>query len=220
MFPNHPVLTRKVKYRHFYLPEMPLLIIDNGHVEAFMNTEPLYKDENETPLARPASLFLKRLLQVLWAIGWLALLLFVSLFIIAALAMVGLAPLQNLFEFAPSMTLISASIMSISAAVFLIIVKQLRQICQTLLHGDPFVPKNADRLRIIWIAVAVGEILRLCASFFLSWLSKNMGGDVQQTLERTVDIRLYVWFMVLALIILSEVFREGARLRQEQKLTV
>lgn len=182
--------------------------------------EPINIEAPEAPLARPASLFLKRLLQVLWGVGWLGLALFAGLFVLAGLAMAGVGTLEKLFEFTPLMTLVSASIMMVSASVFLVIIKQLRLICQTLLDGDPFVPKNADRLRIIWIAVACGEIWRLVASFILSWLSKADGAQATQTLERTTDIRLYVWFMVLALIILSEVFREGARLRQEQKLTV
>jgi len=55
----------------------------------------------------------------------------------------------------------------------------------------------------------------------ISWLSKNTNTtDVQAPDFRMPDLRMYVWFMVLAVIILAEVFREGARLRQEQKLTV
>ena len=34
------------------------------------------------------------------------------------------------------------------------------------------------------------------------------------------EVNLAVWFAVLVIIVLAEVFREGARLRQEQKLTI
>ena len=35
-----------------------------------------------------------------------------------------------------------------------------------------------------------------------------------------VDISLSVWFSVLTLMVMAEVFREGARMRDEQKLTI
>jgi len=114
------------------------------------------------------------------------------------------------------MAFISSVSVVVVAAVFLIIVHQLREICRTLVTGDPFVPENANRLRVIWIAAAAGELLRLVSTFIISWISKTADGVAIQA----TDLRVYVWFMVLALIILAEVFREGARLRQEQKLTV
>lgn len=71
---------------------------------------------------------------------------------------------------------------------------------------------------MIWIAVAAAEILRLVSAFVMSYLiARDQGTGMG---EITFDLRIYVWFLILALSILSEIFREGARLRREQKLTV
>ena len=36
----------------------------------------------------------------------------------------------------------------------------------------------------------------------------------------SIELNLLVWFGVLSLIVLAEVFREGARLRNDQQLTI
>ncbi len=187
-----------------------------------MSIEQLYKSGNEKPVARPASIFLKNLLSVFNAIGWAFLVGFIIITLLSVLALFGVGTARNAFEVtSPVIAFVSSIGMVIGALVFIIIVSQLRHICRTLLDGDPFVPQNAARLRKIWIAVAIGEILRQGFAFFISNLDKK--ADVSETaheIEWSFDLRIYVWFMVLALIILSEVFKEGARLRQEEKFTV
>ena len=74
----------------------------------------------------------------------------------------------------------------------LVIVHRLRLIVRTLMAGDPFVPENA--------------------AFF----DYRIGGV---ELSR-FDLNLGSWFAVAALLVLSQVLREGARMRQEQKLTI
>ncbi len=186
-----------------------------------MGVETLYPagdDGKDTGVkASPAIAFLNVLLTIIWWAGWAFLTLFVLVFLYAGLSFLGIESLKKSFEVTtPLMALVSSASVIVVALVFLIIVKQLRKICQTLVTGDPFVPENANRLRTIWIAVASGELLRLASTFVISWLSKNTGTtDVQAP-----DLRMYVWFMVLAVIILAEVFREGARMRQDAKLTV
>jgi len=186
-----------------------------------MSVETLYPDENQDGAGRgktsPSIAFLNVLLAVIWWVGWVFLVLFVLVFLYAGLTFLGVSSFKKSFvETTPFLVLVSSGSVIIVALVFLVIVKQLRKISHTLVTGDPFVPENANRLRTIWIAVAAGEIIRLGSTFAISWLSKNTNTvDLQEP-----DLRIYVWFMVLAVIILSEVFREGARLRQEQKLTV
>ncbi|MBL4853429.1 MAG: DUF2975 domain-containing protein [Robiginitomaculum sp.] len=185
-----------------------------------MGVETLYPDEDEsgsaTSKASPAIAFLNVLLTIIWWAGWVFLILFVLVFLYAGLSFLGVESLKRSFEVTtPLMALVSSASVIVVALVFLIIVKQLRKICQTLVTGDPFVPENANRLRIIWIAVASGEVIRLASTIIISLVSKTTDNAVQAP-----DLRVYVWFMVLALIILAEVFREGARMRQEQKLTV
>ena len=189
------------------------------------NIETLYSDDDMSDhlanasvgKASPAIGFLKVLLTVIWWAGWVFLAFFTLFSIYAGLAIMGVGSIAESFEnITPFMAFVSSVSVVIVAAVFLIIVKQLREICKTLVTGDPFVPSNAKRLRAIWIAVAGGEILRLCSTFIIAKVSQS-SADMP---EVATDLRIYVWFMVLALIILAEVFREGARLRLEQKLTV
>ena len=182
-----------------------------------MNVEPLYPTDAEQAKASLAIGFLNVLLTVIWWAGWAFMIFFTFVSLYTVLAFLGVEAVKKTFEVTtPFMALISSISVVIVAAVFLVIVRQLRQICHTLVTGDPFVPENANRLRIIWIAAASGELLRLCSTFIISWVSKTAEGSAIQA----TDLRVYVWFMVLALIILSEVFREGARMRQEQKFTV
>ncbi len=96
--------------------------------------------------------------------------------------------------------------------VMIVVVWQLRKLVATLRAGDPFVPQNALRLRYIWIAVAIGELARTILQPFLE--------RVDPGAALTINVRAHVWFFILVLIVLAQVFREGARLRAEARLTV
>jgi hypothetical protein len=96
----------------------------------------------------------------------------------------------------------------------LIIVGRLRLIFRTLIVGDPFHPANVARLRMIGAALAALEIGRYTAAgvfhIMLPQDSRALSGGVHLT----------VWFSVLVIVVLAEVFREGARLRSEAELTI
>ncbi len=85
----------------------------------------------------------------------------------------------------------------------------LRKIVNTLMQGDPFVPENISRLRIMWIILAATEVFRMAIEL--------MGADGDASL---INIRLGTWFMVFVIAALSEVFRHGAELRRDRELTV
>ncbi len=193
-----------------------------------MNVEPLYADETQPAKASPASNFLRRLVAFLWWATWALFSVFIISLVVSLLGLAGVEPLKSQIftdtKPASTVTMLVGALLYIS--VFLVILRQLRQICKTLVAGDPFVPENSRRLRLIWIAIAIGEILRQCSTFFFGYLhSKGLfeytpDGSSFGGTDITIDLRPYVWFLVLAFIIFAEVFREGARLRQEQKLTV
>lgn len=127
--------------------------------------------------------------------------------------------------------LLASLALTVGAASFVIIVSQLRKVARTLRSGDPFVPINAKRLRTIWITVTVAELIRIALvtaisayvvragnlTFANSWIGDFTGlnGGVME-----IYVRWSVWLFVLILIALAQVFREGARLRRDQKLTV
>ena len=95
----------------------------------------------------------------------------------------------------------------------IVIVGRLRRIFLTLIAGDPFHPDNVRRLRVIGGALAVLELGRYVAAGLSHMISHgrfHVGGGVSFT----------TWFAVLVIVVLAEIFREGARLRGEAELTI
>jgi hypothetical protein len=92
---------------------------------------------------------------------------------------------------------------------------QLRRILLTLIDGDPFVPENAGRLSRIGIAIAAMELLRLAVVVFVSAVPKLVGDEAPR-----LSTQFILWISVAALFVLSQVFREGTRLRDEEKMTI
>jgi hypothetical protein len=95
----------------------------------------------------------------------------------------------------------------------IIIVGRLRRIFQTLIAGDPFHPDNVRRLRVIGGALAaleVGRYITAALSRLIFHGQVHIGGGINLT----------TWFAVLVIVVLAEVFREGARLRGEAELTI
>jgi hypothetical protein len=95
----------------------------------------------------------------------------------------------------------------------ILIVGRLRRIFATMTAGDPFHPDNVRRLRVIAGVLALLEVGRYMARgmdhVFLGGVLHIGGG-----------LNLTAWFAVLVILVLSEVFREGARLRRDAELTI
>ena len=92
---------------------------------------------------------------------------------------------------------------------------QLRRILLTLIDGDPFVPQNARRLSSIGIAIAAMELIRIATVMIVSTVPKLVGDEPPR-----LSTQLILWISVAALFVLSQVFREGTRLRDEEKMTI
>lgn len=95
----------------------------------------------------------------------------------------------------------------------IIIVGRLRKIFMTLIDGDPFHPDNVRRLRVIGLVLAllaVGRYIAALVDRLILHVHAHLGGGVNLT----------TWFAVLVIVVLAEVFREGARLRGEAELTI
>jgi hypothetical protein len=92
---------------------------------------------------------------------------------------------------------------------------QLRRILLTLADGDPFVPENARRLSSIGIVIAVMEILRIVTVLVVSTVPTLVGDEPPR-----LSTQFILWISVAALFVLSQVFREGTRLRDEEKMTI
>ncbi|HEY7899554.1 MAG TPA: DUF2975 domain-containing protein [Caulobacteraceae bacterium] len=95
----------------------------------------------------------------------------------------------------------------------LIVVERLRAVFATLISGDPFHPENAARLRVIALTLAALEVGRYVAAAMAHVL-------LHGAMRISGGVSLTTWFAVLVIVVLAEVFREGARLRGEAELTI
>ena len=104
------------------------------------------------------------------------------------------------------------------AAAF-VLVDRLRAIVRTVAAGDPFIPVNAEHLRVIWIALAIYEGGRTALGLGVGAQIAGGSSDLQPLMTE-LQFNPTVWLAVLALMVLARVFKEGARLRDEQQLTI
>lgn len=98
---------------------------------------------------------------------------------------------------------------------FFYMLRQLRKIFASLVISDPFQPANVLRLRLI------GIVLTLVT--FGGWIAKTMAARhlVPGALEApSLTELLTPTFAIIIVFVLSEVFREGSRLRRDSELTI
>lgn len=112
-------------------------------------------------------------------------------------------------------------IAGVAIAGSLVIVWRLRKLFDSFSSGEPFRRENATHLRVIWITMVVIELARYALTASTAGLVMVFGAaqgvgvrDIQLNLD------LSTWGSILVLIVLAEVFREGARLKEEQELTI
>lgn len=98
----------------------------------------------------------------------------------------------------------------VTFGVMLFVVNRLLEILKTLRFGSPFVRENADRFRGLGYALLIGE----GAKFAFGFLSMIFDAEVD------INSTMITWLAIIAVFVLSEVFREGARMKEEQDLTV
>lgn len=98
----------------------------------------------------------------------------------------------------------------ITFGVALYVIERLLELLKTLRFGSPFVKENADRFRNLGWALLIGE----GAEIVIGVLAAIFDADVEAGLDGITLLS------VAAVFVLSEVFREGARMKEEQDLTV
>jgi hypothetical protein len=180
-------------------------------------------------------------LGVAWVILWIlaAALLVGAIAYFVVLAMVGagaldpaiLAPNENTRVQIPGLTLDNPAgaiwpvvvpallIGGVAIGGGLVIVGRLKRLFDNFTSGEPFRRENASHLRAIWIAMLAIELSRYALLALTGVLLAAFGpDDIQGTLSLNIDIS--TWASILILIVLAEVFREGARLKEEQELTI
>lgn len=96
----------------------------------------------------------------------------------------------------------------------------LRRIVNTVGHGDPFVPENADRLsRMGWIVVGT-QVLSIPAGAMILWLAEVFKEVDDAHVDGEVGINGGAIVLILVLFILARVFRHGAAMRDDLEGTV
>lgn len=102
----------------------------------------------------------------------------------------------------------------------MVIVGRLRKLFEGFSSGEPFRKEYADHLRVIWITMLAMEVARFALTALMGVLIVTMGVAGEQDARLTLGIDLTTWLSIAVLVVLAEVFREGARLREEQELTI
>lgn len=96
----------------------------------------------------------------------------------------------------------------------IVITQALRRVFATLTAGEPFQADNIRRLRLIGFTLAGLELLSYAARAYAAAVAPGAVERIDYWPNFTA------WFAVLVVFVLAEVFREGARLRQEADLTI
>ncbi|MFC4725955.1 DUF2975 domain-containing protein [Glycocaulis abyssi] len=169
-------------------------------------------------------IFLDVAIIVLWGLLVLASLVTLSLMVFGVFSVTGMGPdLPDAFVRFLQLDIVIALPLGVAAIIaILFITDRLRRIVVTLIEGDPFVPENAGHLRAIAIAIAIYQIIRYGAHGIIALIFTVFGRPVESgvSVQPEFGLNIGAWIAVIALLVLSEVFREGTRLRDEQKLTI
>lgn len=170
------------------------------------------------------SSFLKLAVDVAWVVAC-ALLGFI--WIIAAFSIYYLATgdlLFPLFERIVVSTPRDLVVWSLNGSILcvgaMIVCAYLRGVFETLVARDPFVPENARRFAAIGIVLAVMEAASMFVTTIASLLLAALGLAGESPPLMIPKVNWPVWFAVLTLLVLAQVFKEGAAMREEQKMTI
>lgn len=108
------------------------------------------------------------------------------------------------------------ALLAVIAALCFFFVRHLRLIVDSVAAGDPFIPINAVRLRMMaWLTLAI-QLVSLPLGALALWIGTHVKGDVD------VDggISMGGLLLMLTLFILARVFRQGAAMRDDLEGTV
>jgi hypothetical protein len=104
----------------------------------------------------------------------------------------------------------------------LLIVRRLEAVFSSFVANRPFARDNAAHLRAIWVTLIVIEVTRIMAFVLMHGLTAAFTSAANVTFPSGLDdpIDLVRWFVIFVVLILAEVFRQGAQLREDTELTV
>jgi hypothetical protein len=170
------------------------------------------------------SSFLKVVVDIAWVLSCAALGFIWIVTIVSLIAMSGGGHSMGVFESVVIENAQQLSVWTFSGTVFcvgaMVLCSYLRGVFETLVAGDPFVPQNARRFTMIALVLAVMEAVRMFIGLVVQVLLGVFGVTGKDPVSVSFSVNLPMWFSVLTLLVLAQVFREGAALREEQKMTI
>ena len=114
----------------------------------------------------------------------------------------------------------SLSVALLSFGYLLWILTQLRYVFRSLSQGLPFVLENARRIRWVGLAVIVGELGRSAIVYFWSYYASLHFTADRLRFAASLDLNPFTIVSGLAILVIAQVFEEGARLEEDQSLTI
>lgn len=102
----------------------------------------------------------------------------------------------------------------------LVVVQRLKRLFANFCSDKPFLMENAHHLRVIWIALLALELSRYAVAGMIGLAMALFGQPETGHVSLSLSVRLESWFAIFTLMVLAEVFRVGARMREEQDLTI
>ena len=98
--------------------------------------------------------------------------------------------------------------------------EQLHRVFGTLRKGQPFVEANATRLRRVAASVMVGEVIGASMIAFNQFYAKTHFTATGLLFDWSFNIDFFAIVLGLIILAIAEVFAAGARLDEDQALTV
>lgn len=102
----------------------------------------------------------------------------------------------------------------------LVVVDRLKRLFANFCSEKPFLMENAHHLRVIWIALLALELSRYAVGAMIGLAMMVFGPPGSAQISVSLSVRAETWFAIFTLMVLAEVFRVGARMREEQDLTI
>lgn len=133
----------------------------------------------------------------------------------------GPVPLARRIEWDPKLIVPSMALGAIMIGCSLTIVSRMRRLFANLTADKVFSRDNAAHVQTVWITLVVLEVARwIIAGVMWALIEAGVVNGIEIDLATLPKISVSTVAAILILMVLAEVFRVGARLREDQDLTI